>query len=51
MQLGFAVLTAARAVYQGKSINEVINIVQDNIKRSKFLFIPDNLEYLKKVVE
>jgi len=48
MQLGFAVLTAARAVYQGKPINEVINIAQDNIKRSKFLFIPDTLEYLKK---
>ncbi|MBU3217670.1 DegV family protein [Clostridium estertheticum] len=48
MQLGFAVLTAARAVYQGKSINEVINITQDNIKRSKFMFIPDTLEYLKK---
>ena len=48
MQLGFAVLTAARAVCQGKLINEVINIAQDNIKRSKFLFIPDTLEYLKK---
>ncbi|MBU3159968.1 DegV family protein [Clostridium frigoris] len=48
MQLGFAVLAAARAVYQGKPIDEVINITQDNIKRSKFLFIPDTLEYLKK---
>ncbi|MBU3101312.1 MULTISPECIES: DegV family protein [Clostridium] len=48
MQLGFAVLTAARAVYEEKSIEEVINITQDNIKRSKFMFIPDTLEYLKK---
>ena len=48
MQLGFAVLTAARAVYEGKPIDEVINITQDNIKRSKFMFIPDTLEYLKK---
>jgi len=48
MQLGFAVLTAARAAHQGKTIDEVSNIVRDNIKRSKFLFIPDTLEYLKK---
>ena len=41
-------MTAARAVYQGKSVDEVINIVKDNIKRSKFLFIPDTLDYLKK---
>jgi len=48
MQLGFAVLTAARAARQGKTIDEVSNMVRDNIKRSKFLFIPDTLEYLKK---
>lgn len=48
MQLGFAVLTAARAVYQGKPINKVIDIAKNTIKRSKFLFIPDTLEYLKK---
>jgi len=48
MQLGFAVLTAARAARQGKTIDEVSNMVKDNIKRSKFLFIPDTLEYLKK---
>jgi DegV family protein with EDD domain len=48
MQLGFAVLTAAIAAEQGKSIDEVVNAVKDNIKRSRFLFIPDTLEYLKK---
>jgi DegV family protein with EDD domain len=48
MQLGFAVLTAAKAAQQGKSIDEVASIVKDNIKRSRFLFIPDTLEYLKK---
>ncbi|MBU3092821.1 DegV family protein [Clostridium sp. CF011] len=48
MQLGFAALTAAIASQQGKSINEVVDIVKNNIKRSRFLFIPDNLEYLKK---
>jgi len=48
MQLGFAALTAAKAAHQGKSIAEVVSIVKDNIKRSRFLFIPDTLEYLKK---
>ncbi len=48
MQLGFAVITAARAAKEGKSIVDVIKIAENNIKRSRFLFIPDNLEYLKK---
>ena len=48
MQLGFAALTGAIAAQQEKSINEVVHIVKDNIKRSRFLFIPDTLEYLKK---
>jgi len=48
MQLGFAVLTAAKAAQQGKTIKEVVDIVRDNIKRSRFLFVPDTLEYLKK---
>lgn len=48
MQLGFAAIVAARAAKAGKDIEEVKAIVEDNIKRSRFLFIPDNLEYLKK---
>ena len=48
MQLGFAALSAAKAAQQEKSIDEVVDIVKDNIKRSRFLFIPDTLEYLKK---
>ena len=48
MQLGYAALTAAIAAKQGKSIDEVVNAVKNNIKRSRFLFIPDTLEYLKK---
>jgi len=48
MQLGYAVLTAAKAAKQGKTVDQVVSIVKDNIKRSRFLFIPDTLEYLKK---
>ncbi|MBU3180930.1 DegV family protein [Clostridium psychrophilum] len=48
MQLGFAALVAAKAAKQNKSIDEIVNLVKDNIKRSKFMFIPSTLEYLKK---
>lgn len=48
MQLGFAAIVAARAAKEGKSIEEIRTIVEENIKRSRFLFIPDNLVYLQK---
>ena len=48
MQLGYAALTAAKAAEQGNTMDEIVSIVKDNIKRSRFLFIPDTLEYLKK---
>lgn len=48
MQLGFAAIVAARAAKDGKELKEIKKIAEDNIKRSKFLFIPDNLEYLRK---
>jgi DegV family protein with EDD domain len=48
MQLGFAAIVAARAAKEGRSLEEVKVIAENNIKRSRFLFIPDNLEYLKK---
>lgn len=48
MQLGYAAITAARGAKEGKSIDEVVNIAKENIKRSRFIFSPDTLEYLKK---
>ncbi|WP_313233749.1 DegV family protein [Tissierella praeacuta] len=48
MQLGFAAIVAARAAKEGKTLDEVKEIVEKNINRSRFLFIPDNLIYLKK---
>ena len=47
MQLGYAVLAAAKAAKAGKSIEEVVVEAEKNIKRSKFIFIPDTLEYLR----
>jgi len=48
MQLGFAVIVAARAAKEGKTLDQVKALAKDNINRSRFLFIPDNLTYLKK---
>lgn len=48
MQLGYAAIVAARAAKEGKSMPEIIRIVEDNKKRSRFLFVPDTLEYLRK---
>lgn len=48
MQLGYAAIVAARAAKEGKSLEEVKKITEDNIKRSRFIFLPDNLVYLKK---
>lgn len=47
MQLGFAVLAAAKAAASGKSLDEVVAAANSNISRSKFIFIPDTLEYLR----
>lgn len=48
MQLGFAAIVAAKAAKEGKTLKQVITMVKENIRRSRFLFIPDNLEYLEK---
>lgn len=48
MQLGYAVITAAKAAKSGKSLAEVVETAINNIKRSRFVFSPDTLEYLKK---
>ena len=48
MQLGFAVVMAARAAKAGQTLEQVREAALENIKRSRFLFIPENLNYLKK---
>lgn len=48
MQMGYTVLRAARLAEEGKSMEEVVAGVKDIINKSRFLFIPDTLEYLKK---
>lgn len=48
MQLGFAVIVGARAAKEGKTLQECKVAAEEIIKKSRFLFIPENLEYLKK---
>jgi len=48
MELGFAVLAAARAAQKGQSLVEVVAEADQVITKSRFLFVPESLEYLKK---
>jgi DegV family protein with EDD domain len=48
MQLGYAVLQAARAAQAGQGLVQVKEAALQNIQRSRFIFAPDNLDYLKK---
>lgn len=48
MQLGFMALKGARLSQEGKSFDEVIEAMTSCIKRTRFLFIPENLDYLEK---
>jgi len=48
MQLGYAAIAGAKSAEDGKSLQEAVIQVKENIKRSKFIFTPDTLEYLKK---
>lgn len=48
MQLGYAALAAARAAKAGGTLDQVVEAAEDNIRKSRFLFIPKTLEHLTK---
>lgn len=48
MQLGYAAIVGARLAKKGGTIEEVKQAIEENIRRSRFIFLPDNLEYLIK---
>ena len=48
MQLGYAALAAARATKTGGTLEQVVQAAEDNIRKSRFLFIPKTLEHLQK---
>ena len=47
--LGFLVLEAARAAEAGKSLPEIVTVVQDLMPRVKYLSVLDTLRYLIKI--
>ncbi|MDY0088413.1 MAG: DegV family protein [Coriobacteriia bacterium] len=48
MQLGFAVLAAARAAEAGATVAEVAQEARATIPCTRFLFVPHTLDYLRK---
>lgn len=48
MELGFAVLAAAKAAHEGKNLEQVIAEARNVMRKSRFLFVPQTLEYLRK---
>ncbi|MGL5379894.1 DegV family protein [Clostridium sp.] len=47
MQMGLAVIEAAKKANEGATIEEVVATCKDVMSKSKFLFTPETLEYLK----
>lgn len=48
MEMGFAVLAGAKAAQAGKSVPEVLDQIHQMMQRSRFLFVPEVLDYLRK---
>lgn len=48
MELGFAVLAAAKAAHEGEPFEQVVAEAKNVISKSRFLFVPQTLEYLRK---
>lgn len=48
MEMGYHVIQGARLAKAEKNIEEVVKIIEETQKRSRFIFVPDTLKYLKK---
>ncbi|MHB1136169.1 MAG: DegV family protein [Coriobacteriia bacterium] len=48
MELGYAVLAAAEAAAEGKSVEEVVAAATERTLHTRFLFTPVTLEYLRR---
>jgi DegV family protein with EDD domain len=48
MELGFAVLAAARKAAKGGSVDEVVGAARDMTLHTRFLFTPHTLDYLRR---
>ena len=48
MQLGFAAIAGAKSAFEGSRVDEVITAVMNTMQRSRFIFMPETLDYLEK---
>ena len=48
MQLGYATLAGAKVAKDGGDLASVVAAINENIEKSRFLFIPKTMEYLKR---
>ena len=48
MELGYAAIAAAREAAAGSAVERVVEAAHAMIERTRFLFVPDTLEYLKR---
>lgn len=48
MELGYSVIEGAKLAKANESFDEVVKKVNETILRTRFIFIPDNLDYLHK---
>ncbi|PKM51165.1 MAG: fatty acid-binding protein DegV [Firmicutes bacterium HGW-Firmicutes-7] len=48
MEMGFVVISAAKAAIEGKSMNQVLETARKTMNCTRFIFVPSTLEFLKK---
>lgn len=48
MQLGLCVIAGANAIAEGKNYEETVSAIKDTINKTKFVFTPSTLEYLRR---
>jgi DegV family protein with EDD domain len=48
MEEGFGVLAAAKAARAGESIERCMEVARDTLSRTRYLFTPESLEYLRR---
>ena len=48
LALGLGVITAARAAQDGRPLDEVLELVEDQFRRTSLLFVVDTMEYLRR---
>ena len=48
MEMGFAVIAAAKAAKEGKSLEQCIEAAEESLHCSRFIFAPESLTFLEK---